>query len=177
MRRACWKSSLPTTLLCSPGNLIIYKLISTLSRDHEDAASMEEVTRRLIEYFSPEKIILYGSYGSAESDKESDIDLLIIKETEKSPHERRLEAEKILFDRAMPLDINVYTPGEVNYLFSIGSPFIEEVIEKGRLLYMRKATSSWIKDAVEESDSAEILYEHDKFREHIITASSAWRKG
>ena len=139
--------------------------------------TMEEVTRRLIEYFSPEKIILYGSYGSAESDKESDIDLLIIKETEKSPHERRLEAEKILFDRAMPLDINVYTPGEVNYLFSIGSPFIEEVIEKGRLLYMRKATSSWIKDAVEESDSAEILYEHDKFREHIITASSAWRKG
>jgi HEPN domain-containing protein len=58
----------------------------------------------------------------------------------------------------------VYTPQEIRFLFSVGSPFIEEVIERGRLLYMRKATQVWLQDAEEELDMAMILLEHGKNR-------------
>ncbi|TLD39857.1 MAG: hypothetical protein JETT_3879 [Candidatus Jettenia ecosi] len=68
----------------------------------------------------------------------------------------------------MPLDIMVYTPEEMRFLYSVGSPFIEEVVEKGRFLYMRKATDSWIKEAKDELESATILYEHGKYRGHVI---------
>lgn len=78
--------------------------------------------------------------------------------------ERRIEVERFLYDRLSPIDIMVYTPQEVRYLFSIGSPFIEEVMEKGRLLYLRKPTLAWIKDAQEEIETALILFEHEKFK-------------
>ena len=64
--------------------------------------------------------------------KDSDIDLLIIKDTEKRPAERPMEVESIFTDRTLPIDVEVYTPQEVRYLFSIGSPFVEEVMDKGR---------------------------------------------
>lgn len=139
--------------------------------------TVKDITERLIEYYKPDRIILYGSYGTKKERKNSDIDLLIIKETEKYQIERRIEAERILSDRLMPIDITIYTPEEVRYLFSVGSPFIEEVMEKGRLLYMRKVTSSWIKDVEEELDSAVILYEHGKYRGACYHSQQCVEKG
>jgi uncharacterized protein len=139
--------------------------------------TVKDITERLIEYYEPDRIILYGSYGTRKERKNSDIDLLIIKKTEKYLIERRIEAERILSDRLMPIDITIYTPEEVRYLFSIGSPFIEEIMEKGRLLYMRKVTSSWIKDVEEELDSAVILYEHGKYRGACYHSQQCVEKG
>jgi len=139
--------------------------------------TVKDITERLIEYYEPDRIILYGSYGTRKERKNSDIDLLIIKKTEKYLIERRIEAERILSDRLMPIDITIYTPEEVRYLFSIGSPFIEEIMEKGRLLYMRKVTSSWIKDVEDEFDSAVILYEHGKYRGACYHSQQCVEKG
>ena len=139
--------------------------------------TVKDITERLIEYYEPDRIILYGSSGTRKERKSSDIDLLIIKKTEKYLIERRIEAERILSDRLMPIDITIYTPEEVRYLFSIGSPFIEEIMEKGRLLYMRKVTSSWIKDVEDEFDLAVILYEHGKYRGACYHSQQCVEKG
>lgn len=139
--------------------------------------TVDDITKRLIDHYKPDKIILYGSHGTERYNSDSDIDLLIIKDSEKYPIERRIEAEKVLSSRLVPIDITVYTPGEVRYLFSIGSPFIEEVMEKGRLLYMRKVTNSWIKDVEEELDSAVILFEHEKYRGACYHSQQCVEKG
>lgn len=139
--------------------------------------TVRDITKRLVKYYKPDRIILYGSYGTKMNKKDSDIDLFIIKDTEKRPSERRMEVEWILSDRSLPLDIMVYTPQEVRFLFSIGSPFIEDVMEKGRLLYMRKATSNWIKDTEDELDSAMILYEHGKYRGSCYHSQQCVEKG
>lgn len=70
----------------------------------------------------------------------------------------------------------IYTSQEVRFLFEIGSPFIEEVMEKGRLLYIR-ATSGWIKDAEDELDSAVILCEHGKYRGSCYHSQQCVEKG
>lgn len=126
--------------------------------------SIEDIRSRLIDSYDPDRIILYGSHAQGKAGKESDIDLLILKDTPDRPIDRRIKVEKMLADRGMPLDILVYTPDEVRYLYSIGSPFIEEVMETGRLLYMRKETEIWIREAEEELSSAVILLEHGRYK-------------
>ncbi|MEK6589719.1 MAG: nucleotidyltransferase domain-containing protein [Nitrospinota bacterium] len=100
--------------------------------------TIESIKERLIASYDPDTIILYGSHARNEGSDKSDIDILILKDTEERPIDRRIRVEKILADRVKPLDILVYTPQEIKYLFPIGSPFIEEVIETGRVIYMRK---------------------------------------
>lgn len=139
--------------------------------------TIEDVTERLIESYDPERIVLFGSRASGRTEEESDVDLLIVKETEKRPIDRRIEVEKILSDRLLPLDIVVYTPEELRSLFSAGSPFIEEVMENGRLIYVRKATESWIKGAEDEFDSASLLYEHGRYQGSCYHSQQCVEKG
>jgi len=139
--------------------------------------NLSQIIEKLIKHYDPEKIILYGSYGTKSEMEDSDIDLLIIKDTDKRFVERQIEVEKILAEREVAIDVIVYTPQEIRYLLSIGSPFIEEVMEKGRLVYMRKATKSWLKDAKDELDSALILYEHKKYRAACYHSQQCVEKG
>lgn len=139
--------------------------------------TLEEVTHRLIERYSPDRIILYGSQATGKAGEDSDIDLVIIKATGKRAVDRRMEVEHVLSDRAIPLDITVYTPQEMWWLFSMGDPFVEEVLEKGRLIFVRKATEGWMKDAEDELKSASILYEHGQYRGACYHSQQCVEKG
>jgi uncharacterized protein len=126
--------------------------------------SLEEVVERLVTGYDPERIILFGSRAVGTSDEESDFDLLVVKDTDQRPLDRRMTMERLLADRAIPLDLNVYTPAEVWKLYSAGSPLIYEVVEKGKVLYVRDLTKAWIEDAREHLESAELLFENGKCR-------------
>ena len=140
--------------------------------------TIDDVVNRLVECYQPDKVILYGSCSkTGNREKGSDVDLLVVKDTDRRLIDRLIEVESLLSDRTLPLDIMVYTPEEMRRLFSLGSPFIEEVLEKGRLLYMRKATGSWIKEAKDEFDSAVILYEHEKYRGACYHSQQSVEKG
>lgn len=139
--------------------------------------TIEEIKSRLIESYEPDRIILFGSYARGEAQGHSDIDILVLKDTKDRPIDRRIRVEKILADRRMPLDILVYTPQEMRYLFSIGSPFIEEVIETGRVIYMRKNTENWVNDAKDELSSALVLFEHEKYKGACYHSQQCVEKG
>lgn len=139
--------------------------------------NLKDITRRIVDGYQPDRIILYGSNVDGKTRKGSDIDLLVIKDSHKRPVERRMEVERLLTDRLVPIDIIVYTPDETRRLFALGSPFIEEVLEKGRVLYMRKATENWVMDARDELDSGVILYEHGKHRSACYHSQQCIEKG
>jgi len=84
----------------------------------------------------PQKVILFGSYAYGHPDGESDLDLLIIKDTDKRPIERWVELKRLLRDRNRMTSVSplVYTPGELERLALKGF-FIQEVLEKGKVLY------------------------------------------
>ncbi len=138
---------------------------------------LSDIRRRLIKEYDPEKIILFGSRAQGKDSEGSDIDLVIVKETDKRPLDRRIEVETLLADRAVPMDLIVYTPDEIRRLYSIGSPFVEEIVEKGRLLYMRKATSAWMREAEEELESANVLYEHERYKSACYHSKQTVEKG
>jgi HEPN domain-containing protein/predicted nucleotidyltransferase len=126
--------------------------------------SLEQVVQRIVEGYDPDTVILFGSHARGEALADSDVDLLIVKATDQRPIERRVQVERLLADRRLPLDILVYTPEEFRALFAVGSPFIEEVVETGRVLFMRKATAAWLAEAQEELEVARILLDHGKHR-------------
>jgi predicted nucleotidyltransferase len=105
-------------------------------------ATVEAIVERLVTTYDPDRIILFGSRATGDGRPGSDVDLLIVKQTGLRPVDRRIEVERLLADRTIALDLVVYTPEEIRRLFAAGSPFIEEVIEHGRVLYMRKATAA-----------------------------------
>ena len=127
-------------------------------------ATLEAVVQRIVEGYQPDRVVLFGSRAKGEADTGSDYDLLIVKETDRRPIDRRVEVERLLADREIPLDILVYTPREMWDLYAMGSPLISAILETGTVLFMRKATAAWLSEAKEDLDTARILLDHQKRR-------------
>jgi uncharacterized protein len=100
-------------------------------------AVVQEIVRRLVAEYAPEKIILFGSYAHGEPHADSDIDLLIVKDTT----ERflgRMDTVRRLTDgahRHIPFEPIVLTPTELDQRLRIGDQFVEEILMKGETLY------------------------------------------
>jgi predicted nucleotidyltransferase len=89
------------------------------------------------------KIILFGSYASGTATKDSDIDLVVVLDSEemsqlfKDRMARRRPVSKALLEinEQYSMDIIVYTKAEFNYLKNKEDFFIQEIEETGKNLY------------------------------------------
>jgi predicted nucleotidyltransferase len=97
--------------------------------------TIDEIVRRIIEKISPLKVILFGSYAYGSPTKDSDIDLLIIKESSLPRRHRTKEVRRILRGMKVAVDIIVYTPEEIKKWEGIDTAFITGVLKKGKVLY------------------------------------------
>ena len=96
---------------------------------------LHRIVATLIEKYKPEKIILFGSLATGRIHEWSDIDLLIVKESEKRPLDRGTDVIAMLNYPRIAMDIFIYTPQELEYLMRHGSQFTEEILEQGKVLY------------------------------------------
>jgi len=98
---------------------------------------IDDIVKKIVVEYSPQKIILFGSYASGIPTEDSDIDLLIIKETDNRPIDRWTEVKRLLRDRSReaPVSPLVYTPKELSDRMEIKDFFIQEILEKGKVLY------------------------------------------
>jgi len=96
-----------------------------------------EIADRILKGYHPKKVILFGSYAYGEPTEDSDIDLLIIKNTDKKPLDRWIEVKRLLRDvsRTVPVSPLVYTEKEIEQRLAIKDFFIEEIFEKGEILH------------------------------------------
>lgn len=95
------------------------------------------VTARIVSFCNPNKVILFGSTAKGTGNPDSDIDLLVIKETSKRRPFRVKEIFESLrgMNRNYPLDAIVYTPAELETRLQMGDYFITEAISKGKVMY------------------------------------------
>lgn len=98
---------------------------------------LERLIRPLIEKYEPQEIVLFGSYAYGNPTRDSDLDLLIVKETSESPFMRRVTVSRICEDlhRRIPFQPLVVTPTEIRQRLELGDPFFKEIHEKGLILY------------------------------------------
>ncbi len=106
--------------------------------------AINEITKKLIKHYKPEKIILFGSCAQGKIDEDSDIDILIIKKTAKKRHiDRWMDVRglttEIILKRRIPFQPLVLTPKEIEVKCKEEDFFVLEILKRGRVLYERKA--------------------------------------
>ena len=107
--------------------------------EEEVRVKIQEITDKIVREYQPEKIILFGSYAWGKPNKDSDIDLFIVKRTDKNIFERNREVGKILFGSQIAIDSLVYTPEQFERREQIGDPFVRKIIDSGKIVYEQQA--------------------------------------
>ena len=90
----------------------------------------------LIAREQPDKIILFGSYCAHQVSEWSDLDLVIIKETEALFLDRTRQVLELLKPQ-VGVDVLVYTPKEFEQLSQERAFVRQEIVAKGKVIYER----------------------------------------
>jgi len=99
---------------------------------------LHRIMEILIREHEPEKLILFGSAAQGEIHEWSDLDLVVIKRTDK-PLLERIEEVLRLVRSKVGLDVLVYTPEEMEDLIAERRVFVlDEIIYKGAVAYERR---------------------------------------
>ncbi|BFU89455.1 MAG: hypothetical protein NTAFB01_06420 [Nitrospira sp.] len=96
-----------------------------------------EMVRRILTIGSPIKIMLFGSHAKGIARLDSDLDLLIIEESDLSRYRRSGRYRRGLCGMFPAKDIVVWTPQEVEEWKAVPNAFISTVLTEGKLLYER----------------------------------------
>jgi len=89
-----------------------------------------EVTRE----FSPEKVILFGSYATGNAREESDVDLLVVMPGEDSG--ARVAADIITrLKPTLPVELIVRSSRQIRERLAMNDFFLREIVTTGKELY------------------------------------------
>ena len=117
----------------------VYSSASSRSDFHPvTRKQINAVVRKIVNEFNPEKIILFGSYAYGKPNIDSDVDMLVVMQSHERPAVRTARVlGAILDEKTFPMDLLIRTPQELEQRLSIGDFFMQEVIERGKVLYAR----------------------------------------
>jgi predicted nucleotidyltransferase len=98
---------------------------------------LDEIVTILKRDYRPEEIILFGSYAYGRPSTDSDVDLLIVKESDERPIDRRIEVRQLLrhINFQVSLTLIVLTPDEIDNRVKAGDPFFTEILSRGKVLH------------------------------------------
>jgi predicted nucleotidyltransferase len=95
---------------------------------------IKRLTDRIAEEFRPKRIILFGSHAAGNPRSDSDVDLLVVMPCRGNP----LHKAPQILTRLRPsfsVDVLVRSPEEVQTRLDNNDWFMQEVVERGRVLY------------------------------------------
>lgn len=99
--------------------------------------TIQDIVNRIVEVANPTKIFLFGSYAEGTQNEDSDLDILVIQETEQPSVKRTIPIRLRLWGIGVPVDLLVWTTKEYDHRkdnpYSVGY----QIQKKGKLLYER----------------------------------------
>ena len=104
-------------------------------RDRVPMEAIQVVVDHIAQTFKPERIILFGSYAYGQPKPWSDVDLLVVLETD-NPKQVQMDIN-LSFAHPFGMDILVRTPQEIEYRIPLGDYFLRDIVSKGKVLYER----------------------------------------
>jgi predicted nucleotidyltransferase len=84
------------------------------------------------------QVILFGSYARGEATDRSDVDLMVVAQTDLPRHKRAVRLYKQFRPYPFGMDIVVYTPQEVEEGKKSALTFVSTVLREGKTLYERR---------------------------------------
>jgi predicted nucleotidyltransferase len=101
--------------------------------------AIRAVAQQIAERFQPERIILFGSYAYGKPRPESDVDLLVVMDTSLRNREQAAQIARAI-DYHFGLDLLVRSPRQLAERLALGDFFLQEITERGKVLYARPDT-------------------------------------
>lgn len=96
---------------------------------------IDQLRDRITQAMKPEKIYLFGSYADGKANDESDVDLLVVMQSELTPHKRNVAVKRLFPQRSFSLDAFVYTPQEFARYRDVPGTIVYNATHHGRLLH------------------------------------------
>jgi len=101
-----------------------------------------EIVERIVRQLDPEKIILFGSYARGDARDDSDIDLLVVAETDLPLRDRYPAVRRILADFPAAFDVFWKTPEEYRRWRDVVNHVVYFAEKYGRVVYERQDARS-----------------------------------
>jgi predicted nucleotidyltransferase len=100
---------------------------------------IRKIVQQIVEGFAPQQVILFGSYAHGKPTADSDVDLLVVMDTEQPPlHVAAHIADAI--EHPFAVDILVRKPSELEASLARRGSFATEVMTTGVVLYDARDT-------------------------------------
>jgi len=97
-------------------------------------AAIRRYARQIVDWFHPDKIVLFGSYAYGSPTQDSDVDLLVVMPT-RNQVEQAVRIDEAIEERDFPLDLFVRTPKTLENRLRWGDSFLQEIVTRGKVLY------------------------------------------
>jgi uncharacterized protein len=97
-------------------------------------SQIQAFSQQIVEKFQPERIILFGSYAYGQPTDDSDVDLLVILPFEEMPVQKAIAIRQQV-SSPFPLDLMARTAEQIQQRLEMGDFFIQDIMEKGQVLY------------------------------------------
>mgnify|MGYP001561427542 CR=1 FL=1 len=113
-----------------------------MAMDIKELFQMEikKITGMLSDKYKPSKMIIFGASATGDVTENSDIDMLVIKDTRENLRERWMNVCKLArdFKRHIPFEPIIITPAELKNRLAEGDLFLKEIIDHGKIVYERE---------------------------------------
>lgn len=108
-----------------------------------DERDIRNVAARIGAAAKAQRVILFGSHARGEATEQSDVDLLIIAESDLPRFKRSRKLYKLLKPHPFGMDLVVYTPEEIEKGKRSKVSFVSTVLQEGKTLYVGRPRSRW----------------------------------
>ncbi|MBI4333353.1 MAG: nucleotidyltransferase domain-containing protein [Chloroflexi bacterium] len=108
-------------------------MLSTI-RDRSLQKAINATITAIADGYKPKKIIMFGSFARGDYHHGSDLDLIIVKNTEQK-FLRRMDRIADLCPEGITVEAFVYTEKEMAEMLSSGNRFLETALEEGKVVY------------------------------------------
>jgi HEPN domain-containing protein len=155
---------------------VVYQLLERCAVVYQN--QIQEAVEAIVSTIHPISIVLFGSVAT--KGKGNDLDLLIvIDEKQASVPETQMLVHRCLsgcYSR-FAVDPFVVALDALREVSSRKSPFLRMIVKEGRVLYMKDADREWMRQAREEMDMADYLFQGKFYKGCCYHAQRALEKG
>jgi predicted nucleotidyltransferase len=103
-----------------------------------DSEKINMIVQVIVSEHDPVKVLLFGSCASGMINMDSDIDMIIVKPSDKPRYQRGIEIRKSLIGTGVPLDLIVYTPEEFDQDKNTRFTFLSSALKNSKVLYEKQ---------------------------------------
>ena len=97
---------------------------------------IEKVAKRIGISVNAQSVILFGSYARGVAGDESDVDLMIVAQSDLPRYKRSRNIYKMFNPYPFAMDLLVYTPQEIEKGKRSSVSFVSQVLREGKTLYV-----------------------------------------